>query len=368
MKKLLMLTSTLVVSSAFADSYNIYFPDTIAGNINSISGNIYIVNTDSRQVVGFDSSDYVATYSSASNSFASTDYVQVDGTSLRSGSNGRIFQDFSGSTLTIRENRVLQVRDKGVDGVANTGDDGDNRTYDRIVEIDVSSGEVTSTTLVASSLSDYQHAVDYGHTVVLEEKDASADTLSGMEIFTMTTYSSNETNSGTLTGDDAVVTDGNFSTNKITASDGSSLFRQESDGTVHIGENSIVLADELVSNSGYDQIYSSSGVLELGNTSSHRTVITGTLEIQDPTAPGHAATKRYADGIAALSNAIAIMPRAPEGKSMLTLGTGYLDGESALAIGVSSRPVDSDLTFNFATSYNKTVSTPAFAAGVGWEF
>ena len=317
MKKLLILTSTLVVSSAFADSYNIYFPDTIAGNINSISGNIYIVNTDSRQVVGFDSSDYVATYSSASNSFASNDYVQVDGTSLRSGSNGRIFQDFSGSTLTIRENRVLQVRDKGADGIkgGDPGDTGDNRTYDRIVEINVTSGEVISTTLVASSLSDYQHAVDYGHTVVLEEKDASADTLSGMEIFTMTTYSSNETNSGTLTGDDAVVTDGNFSTNKITASDGSSLFRQESDGTVHIVENSIVLADELVSNSGYDQIYSSSGTLELGNSNSHRTIVTGTLEIQDPSAPNHATTKRYVDSISAMSTAVASMPQAGFGET-----------------------------------------------------
>ena len=320
--------------------------------------NLVITNTDSKTVVTTSLTPYLQKSASDTYTFGANDYAEFDGTPS---STTRVFQELKGNVLTIRENGTLTVKDKGVDGIAKNTDDGTARNYDRVLNLNVSSGAIVSETLIAHTQSDYDYAVAAGYTVVLEDTGST----SGISPVTMTTYAENVTNAGSSA---VVVTNGNFSTDKISAADGSSLLRQEDDGTVHIGQNSIVLADELVSNSGYDQIYSSSGVLELGNTSSHRTIITGTLEIQDPTAPGHAATKRYADGIAALSNAIAIMPRAPEGKSMLTLGTGYLDGESALAIGVSSRPVDSDLTFNFATSYNKTVSTPAFAAGVGWEF
>ena len=80
-----------------------------------------------------------------------------------------------------------------------------------------------------------------------------------------------------------IVTKGGLVTEQLSNADGSSLLRKEDDGTVHIGQNSIVLSDELVSASGNDEVYSSSNVLQLGNNDNHRTVIKGTLEVSDPT-------------------------------------------------------------------------------------
>jgi hypothetical protein len=367
MKPIQLLAAMAISTGAVADSYNIYFPNTMPGMVSS-AGNIYIVNTDSRVVSTVDSTEYISSYGAAANTFGDNDYVVVDGTSLNAagGAGGRVFQDFKGSVLTIRENRILQVRDKGADGIETTPDDGENRAYDRIIELNVQTGEVVSRTLVASSIADYEYAVENGYETVLELKSASADTLSGMEIFSMTTYSANVTNIDVA--DTAVETSGNFSTNKITAADGSSLFRQEADGTVHIGEKSIVLADELVSNSGYDQIYSSSGILELGNNAAHRTIVTGTLEIMDPSLPSHAATKRYADGGDAMSQALAMMPKAMPGESMVTAGVASSGGQGAIAIGLSARNVASGMSYNFGSAYNDTVREVSFAAGVGWAF
>merc|ERR1711965_915078 len=102
-----------------------------------------------------------------------------------------------------------------------------------------------------------------------------------MELFKMTTYSENESNSGSLVGD-AIETKGSFSTTKITDADGTSLFRQEDDGSIHIGENSVVIVDSPNSSSGNDMIYSSvadGSTLQIGNIESHRTIIKGTLEV-----------------------------------------------------------------------------------------
>ena len=219
-----------------------------------------------------------------------------------------------------------------------------------------------SETLIAHTQADYDYAVANGHTVVLE----NTGDLSGITPVTMTTYAENITNAGSSA---VVVTNGNFSTDKITASDGASLMRQEDDGTVHIGQNSIVLADELVSNSGFDQIYSSSNVLEIGNTSSHRTKIRGALEIQDPTNPNHATNKRYVDGISAMASAVASIRKwVNQGETMLTVGTGYRDGQNALALGFTSRPIKSPVSFNVNAAYSDSASKTTFGAGLGWRF
>jgi len=363
MKKSILLLAFIIPALAHADIYKLYWTEeNLADPENNPDDTSWqsfkLINVSSHTVIdGTMSGYYSHTYAdlisaaSAANGGGSYDMER----SLSNTGRGPTIIDFTGSSLTFRTEQGVAINPNGQAG--------DAYVYDEVITLNVETGEVTSRTLIASTQASGEMAEELGYTVDYEISDVDRSG-SGTEF---QSYAVNITNENGAT-DVNVGTDGGFVAEKISNPDGTSLIRKEDDGTVHIGQNSIVLADELVSNSGYDQIYSSSGVLELGNTSSHRTVITGTLEIQDPTAPGHAATKRYADGIAALSNAIAIMPRAPEGKSMLTLGTGYLDGESALAIGVSSRPVDSDLTFNFATSYNKTVSTPAFAAGVGWEF
>jgi len=255
----------------------------------------------------------------------------------------------------------LRVADRGADGFAGSPDDGADRNYDRVLDLNVETGAVISETLIAHTQADYDYAVSKGHNVILE----NTGIVESAEPVTMTTYAENITNAGSTA---VAVTNGNFSTNKITASNGASLIRQEADGTVHIGQNSIVLADELVSNSGFDQIYSSSDVLEIGNTSSHRTKITGALEIQDPTNHNHATNKRYVDGISAMASAVASMPQATQGETMLTLGTGYRDGQNAFALGFTSRPTKSPVSFNVNAAYSDSASKTTFGAGLGWRF
>ena len=284
MKKFSLVAFLIVFQChiANADTYQIYMPSTMPGSLSTAEANMYIVNTDSRSTVTVSTSAYISSYAASNWSFGSNDFVTVDGTMNNAGrSNERIFQDLKGSKLTIRENSLVSVRDKGPDGIATTPDDGINRVYDRILTIETTDGSVSSQILVASNISDYNHAINNGYEAILEAKDASSDELQTMELFKMTTYSENESNSGSLVGD-AIETKGSFSTTKITDAEGKSLFRQEDDGSIHIGENSVVIVDSPNSSSGNDMIYSSvadGSKLQIGNLDSHQTIINGTLEV-----------------------------------------------------------------------------------------
>ncbi|MGB1850992.1 MAG: YadA C-terminal domain-containing protein [Candidatus Micropelagos thuwalensis] len=389
-------------SEGWGDTYQIYMPSTMPGALSLAPSQFYIVNTDSRSTVSVDTSSYISSYDISNWSFASNDFVQVDGSSLDSGkSNPRIFQDLKGSSLTIRENRLITVRDKGPDGIkagdpGDTGDDGENRTYDRLININTADGSITSQTLIASNLSDYNHAVTNGYEVVLEDKSATPDQLAVMELFQMTTYSENLTNSGSMAGD-AIETQGSFSTTKITDAEGVSLFRQEDDGSIHIGENSVVIVDSPNSSSGNDMIYSSAAdgsILQIGNIDSHQTIINGTLEVtgessfqgiidmegnritglgtpQDPT---DAVSKGYmdnallglpskiyvdtvannlADGIEdsnAMSAALAALPNtAPDAEAYCGGGIGSYGDAQAFSLGCASN-INDNFAVNFGAS------------------
>ena len=370
LKVVVVLAVCFSTEKSWADTYQFYVPSTMPGMIgNDTNGdnllqasemntnlNLIITNTNSKTAILTSFTPYLQKSASDAYAFGTNDYAEFNGTTST-----RVFQEFRGNILTIRENLAVDVRDKGSDQIAKTGDDGVQKTYDRVMELNVTTGEVMSETLIAHTQADYDYAVANGHTVILE----NTGDLSGITPVTMTTYAENITNAGSSA---VVETNGNFSTNKITASDGASLMRQEDDGTVHIGQNSIVLADELVSNSGFDQIYSSSNVLEIGNTSSHRTKIRGALEVQDPTESNHATNKRYVDGISAMASAVSSMPQAAQGETMLTVGTGYRDGQNAFALGFTSRPLKSPVSFNVNATYSDSASKTTFGAGLGWRF
>ena len=355
-----LATAILSLAShlAIADQYNFYFPDGGADDSNGdgipdVSAQVVkIINASTYTTIDGDLSGYYqleySDLKSAADATGSTYALSQD----YFGSAKEVL-DFIGSNLVIRENRLININDGTNDYY-----------YDRVTKVNVETGEVVEQILVAENQGAFDIAEDAGYTVMLAESDISR---SGANFQRLTTFSTNLTNDGT---NDAanLQSDGGFISERIESADGTVLFRQEDDGTVHIGENSIVLADELVSNSGYDQIYSSSGVLELGNNSAHRTVITGTLEIQDPTLPNHAATKRYADGIGAMSLALSMMPKAAPGQSMMTAGMGTMGGQGALAVGLSAQNESSGMSYNFGTAYNDTVSEFAFGAGVGWQF
>ena len=173
-------------------------------------------------------------------------------------------------------------------------------------------------------------------------------------------------------------------TEQLSNPDGTSLLRKEDDGTVHIGQNSIVLADELVSSSGRDEIYSSSGVLQLGDTDTHQVVIKGDLIVDTPTAANHAANKAYVDqqNAATLSsanrysNAIGAMTMAasqisltasPDANLSLGVGLGHMQGENAFAIGISGKTSDQKMRYSLTASYNDLTGTPAYGAGISWS-
>lgn len=273
-----------------------------------------------------------------------------------------------GNTLTLRDNNLVTLSSLTSD--ASDPLFGKAFVYDRVTKINVNSGAIEADFVVARSQAAMQVALDLGFQAVLA--DGAGDVDASFDTLTLKTYSKNAT---TSTG--SLATDGGFFAEQITSSNGASLFRQEADGTVHIGENSIVLADESISASGLDTIYSSSGKLQLGNNARHTTVIKGALEIEEPTAPNHAATKNYVDThtvsrsyldtSVAMAMAMSALPRAYNEKRVIAVGVGQHGSQSAIALGLSA-VVGKNPTLvnvNITASNSGTVSA---AAGVGWSF
>ncbi len=140
-----------------------------------------------------------------------------------------------------------------------------------------------------------------------------------------------------------------------------------SSGTVHLGENSLVFAERGAAGFTEDTIYSSNGVLQIGDDSSHKTVFQVVVEVPNPTAPSHAANKRYVDGSMAMSRAMASLPQSVNDRVMLGFGTGFLGGESAFATALSQGVGGSGYSFNANLGYSN-LSKIGAAFGVGVEF
>lgn len=360
--KLIILSLCLVLNfnyCAFADKYNFYFPDSSMddnsdGIPNADEQKVKIINTSTYTVYdGTLSGYYALEYSNLARTLTNLNPSSDYESSLDyMGSNQEVL-DFAGSVLTIRENSVLQMND-------NNG--GDSYVYDRVTKVDVTNGTVASEILIASSQEAYDAAIAAGHTAMLAESEISR---SGAGYKTLTSFSPNITNSVSATSN--VLSKGGFTTEQITNADGTVIFREESDGTIHVGENSIVLADETVSASGNDEIYSSSGKLQLGNNSNHVTEVKGSLRVQDPKVETDAANRRYVDGIGASALAsISSLTAIPEGNGV-GLGSGFINGQSALALGAQS-VLENGMKINFSSAYNSTVGSYTVTTGVGFSF
>ena len=157
--------------------------------------------------------------------------------------------------------------------------------------------------------------------------------------------------------------------------------RLAADGTVHIGENSIVLADETISVSGRDEIYSSSGVLQLGNDENHSTVVAGNLVVGAPTVDTHAVNKAYADtqdaatlrsaqtyanGVAAMAMAASqismnVDPNVPFG---LGIGFGSIGNQPAFSIGFAGADKETGVRYSITGSYNESTGQTGIGAGL----
>ena len=53
---------------------------------------------------------------------------------------------------------------------------------------------------------------------------------------------------------------------------------------------------------------------------------------------------------------------------MLTFGTGYRNGEHAIALGISVKPITSAFSLNINAAYSDYASKPTVGAGVGLKF
>lgn len=392
--------ATFSIKDVQADLYEVYFPtgaslyDDVDGDgiDEPVSGKTFaIYNTDSGQTLEVSLDPLTQEFKNYQERFPSQWEIEAE-----SGEDIPV-QDFKGSAITFRENGVITASDLGPDGIAGTDDDpeeGGFYTYDRIVDVNVETGEIERQVLIANSEEAQKLAVDAGYTTRLAS--ISEELASGGGVYSFKTFAPNVTTSDLE--DASAETDGGLVAEKIQSPDGTSVIRRETDGSIHIGENSIVLVDAPNSASGNDTIYSTVGDgrrLQLGNHEDHTVIIQGALEMDGeidmqsnritnlgtPVASGDAATKGYVDSLfsstveksyvdGSIASAIAIssIPQASSDRFMFGLGTGYHGNESAIAAGISARPTGTKISLNLSTAYNSQVNKASGSVGVGWGF
>ncbi|MDA8853029.1 YadA C-terminal domain-containing protein [Amylibacter sp.] len=390
MKKILkIILLTMIASPVNADIYKVFWPTTDTKGSPAYNA-VKIVNISSNTVLdgslaGVHNQDLSALKAAASAANSNMTYLMERG--LSQVDDGPTVINFSGTEITFRAHRGIQMNP------LHGGTGAPAYIYDVVYKVDASTGKLLESRLVASTTGDAAIADKAGFTVDLEKSELNNSGKST----TFQTYASNVTNSNEGTVN--IQTKGGLITEQLSNPDGTSLLRKEDDGTVHIGQNSIVLSDELVSESGNDEIYSSSNVLQLGNTDKHKTIIKGTLEVPTPTQNNHAANKKYVDSADAAtlssantyadtvgastllsantySNAVGAMSQAtsqislnvdPKAKLSLGIGLGTMDGQNAFAIGLTGFEEQSGVRYSTTMSYSDTTKNVAVGAGLSWS-
>ena len=273
--------------------------------------------------------------------------------SLTATGGGPTVLDFTGNTIKFRAESGIKLNPQGSPGAT--------YTYDVVYEINPETGAISSTTLIASSDAEAELADAAGFNVDTEisEVDRSGESSS------FQSYAVNVSNEGTVN----VETAGGLVAEQLSNPDGTSLLRKEDDGTVQIGRSSIVLADEAVSASGNDEVYSSSGTLQLGNNASHKTIIKGTLEVPKPKTGNEAANKSYVDGVGAMVMAAAQLNMIYNPDSVLDLGFGLgsMDNENAIAVGLGGVLPDSNMRYSLSATYSDYTAQVSYGAGFSFS-
>lgn len=227
--------------------------------------------------------------------------------------------------------------------------------YGRKAVYNITSATIESDILIARTQEAYDFAVSRGYQAELVEEPEEVHESA----YTFETFSTNVLN------DEA--SGGGIRTDKVVDSDGNSMIRSEDDGTIHIGNNSFVFNEAGVNGFTHDTMYSSLGTLQIGDGPDHRTIVEGTLEIQDPTEANHAATKSYVDTSAALAMAMTALPKSYNGKTVLGMAGGHSGDRSAFALGLSKSQIGGNIHFNANVGYSQATSF-AGAIGVGIEW
>ncbi len=278
--KLLLLVSLIIPCSAFADSYVVTHGTSGGGD----QGKMYISNDQSLKSTVID----VLAMQGTSNTWDALDSGNITYSGYSTNGNAVTSTDLLKVTDIVDTSVYFSRPDAAV---TTTQINGTTYKYGRQMVYDLTTSKVTKDTLIAYSQVDYDYAISKGVSaddIVLAE--GSVTPSAGGTSYRFTSYSINALSSGALTSK------GGLFAEQIMDKEGNSIVRKESDGTTHIGKNSIVFSDSTITTHGNDQIHSSVGKLQLGNSASHRTIIQGTLEIAEPTASNHATTKSYVDG------------------------------------------------------------------------
>jgi len=365
------LGAIMLAGSASADIYKVFWPEEMMQGIPGWDA-VKIVNISSNTVLdgsmsGVYTQDLAPLTSGAAAANSGGTYQMVRSLDALGGG-GPAVLDFSGTNLTLRAESGIVLNPLGGAGTS--------YTYDVVYKVDALTGELLETRLVASNAAEATLADEAGFIVDLEESTLNR---SGAGT-SFQSYASNATNQGSVN----IQTKGGLITEQLSNEDGSSLLRKETDGTVHIGANSIVLADELVSASGNDEVYSSSNVLQLGNNDNHRTIIKGTLEVPTPTQNNQAANKLYVDtgdattlslaksysnGIAAMALASSQINLSADPTSSLNFGIGFgnMGGANAFALGLGGTNQNTNMRYSGTASYSDTTKRFAVGAGISWS-
>ncbi len=356
--KFLLSLIALTPTISSADEYQIYFTDNAEITSNGQYVNfVKVINTSSYTTFDGDLSGYYSqSFAALDTAATTTNGVTYASAMVHDLSSAPVsVLDFTGTNLKMRTNRGLGLDPVGVNG--------DSYWYDVVNTVDLNSGEIVETILIASSQVEFDIATEAGYTVILDNSaiDRSTNGVS------FTSFSTNITNENDTTNNANAETMGGLVIEQISGVNGASIFRQEDDGTVHIGENSIVLSDESVSQSGNDEIYSSSGVLQLGNGANHRTVIQGTLEVPKPTQSSHAANKAYVDGMGAMMMAATQVASTADPNANLSVGIGFgsMGSEKAFSFGLVGNTSNS-MRYSLTAAYSDLVGQVALGAGVSW--
>ena len=230
----------------------------------------------------------------------------------------------------------------------------------------------TSGTLTAASIMYSQGGIVNTGTLTSTGNISTNANLSAVNITNSGTLNStgNISTDGTLTADgiinDGTITStGNISTSgTLTAAgnviapafyhtDGTKMLSKHN-GSVHLGASSMIFTDSSVSGNA-DIMYSSSGKIQLGNSTTDSTTVVGTLSVQDPTAYAHAANKGYVDTLrkdmrrydrrsVALSSALTALPtNGGTGSHTCGMGAGVRGGYTAMAVGCAADLADFEL-------------------------
>ena len=172
---------------------------------------------------------------------------------------------------------------------------------------------------------------------------------------------------------------GSILSNQLSSTDGNSMVRRETDGSIHLGTNSMVFYDSTsAQGAGWDVMTSSVGKIQIGNSPSDVTTFIGSVNVPDPVGPDNAANKRYVDRIATSSAAMAAVldtKRPAEGtNSNVSISTAGSDVSSAIGVNYSgalfanSQEMDKsfpiDFSLGIASSNSLTMGKASF--GISW--